>query len=108
MDVSALILVLDANVRHRNFAIYDVEVVFACEPDSLVGQFLIGIDLRELPVQLPFEFVVKDDTSDLAANAVNFFGDFVVEPVKVGIMTGFLSFDESVIDRLSIWNQILF
>jgi hypothetical protein len=31
----------------------------------------------------------------------------VVKPVEVGIMAGFLSFDEAVVDRLSIWNQIL-
>jgi hypothetical protein len=35
--ISALILVLDAKVRHRNFVLYDIEVVFTCEPDSLVG-----------------------------------------------------------------------
>ncbi len=37
MDVSALVLVLNTKVRYRNFVLYDVEVVFTCEPDSLVG-----------------------------------------------------------------------
>jgi hypothetical protein len=45
--------------------------------------------------------------ADLAADAVNLFGDFVVEPVEVGIVAGFFGFDEAVIDRLSVWNQIL-
>ena len=37
MDISALVLVLDAKVRNRNFVLYGVEVVFVREPDSLVG-----------------------------------------------------------------------
>src|SRR5713226_7552352 len=64
MDVSALVLVLDAKVRHRNLVVYNFEVVFACEADSLVGGVLVGIDPRELPVQLPFKFVVEDNTAD--------------------------------------------
>src|SRR3989442_13907288 len=103
MDVSALILILNTKVRHRNFVFYDVEVVLACEPDSFVGQFLIRVDLRELPVQLPFEFVVEDNPTNIAADAVNFFGDFVVEPVKVSIMAGLLCLDEPVIKRLLVW-----
>src|SRR5207253_10864006 len=89
MQVSALVLVL------------------ACEVDSLVGQFPIWIDPRELPVQLMFKLVVEDNPTHLASHAVNFLGHLVVEAIEVGIMAGFLSFDESVINRLSIWNQIL-
>ncbi len=74
---------------------------------SLVGQFLIRIDLRELPVQLPFEFVVEDNPTHLAADTVNFLSHLVVEAIEVGIMAGFPSFDESVINRLSIRNQML-
>src|SRR5207302_8065426 len=94
-------------IRRGDFVVYKSEVVFACEAESIVSQFLTRIDLRELPVQLPFEFVVEDDAADLAANSLNFLGYLVVKAIEVGIMTGFLSFDEPVIDHLSIWNQIL-
>src|SRR5712691_8061495 len=107
MEVSALVLILDTKVGDGNLVVHNFEVVLACEPDSLVGQFLIRIDLRELPVQLPFEFVVEDNTADLPPGAVNFFGHFVIEAIEVSIMTGFFSFDEAVINRLSIWSQIL-
>ena len=54
-----------------------------------------------------FKLVVEDNPAHLASHAVNFLGHLVVEAIEVGIMAGFLSFDESVINRLSIWNQIL-
>src|SRR5712692_1899568 len=54
-----------------------------------------------------FEFVVEDNPADLPPRAVNFFAHFVIEAIEVSIMTGFFSFDEAVINRLSIWNQIL-
>src|SRR6266852_4593670 len=59
----------------------------------------------QLPVQLLFEFIVEDNPTNLAANAVNFLSPFVIQAVEVGIVTCFLSFDEPVIDRLSSWNQ---
>jgi hypothetical protein len=89
-NVSALVLVLDAKVRYNNLAVYNFEVIFACEPDSLVDWVLVGMDSRQVPVQLPFEFIVEDDTADLAADSVNLLGHLVVEPIKVGIMTGLL------------------
>src|SRR5207302_11342684 len=88
-------------IRRGNLVVYNSEVVFACEPDSIVGQFLTRIDLRELPVQLPFEFVVEDDAADLAANSLNFLRYIEVWTIEVGIMTAFRSFDERVMDRLS-------
>src|SRR5207253_9249475 len=107
MQVSALVLVLDAKVGNRNLVVHNFEVVLACEVDSLVGQFPIWIDPRELPVQLMFKLVVEDNPTHLASHAVNFLGHLVVEAIEVGIMAGLLSFDEAVINRLSIWNHIL-
>lgn len=88
----ALVLVLDAKVWYSNLAVYNLEVVFTDEPDSLVDWVLVGVDSRQLAVQLTFEFIVEDDAANLAADSVNLLGDFVVEPVEVGIMAGFLSF----------------
>ena len=45
------------------------------------------------------------DAADLAADSVNLFGDLMVEAIEVGIMAGF--HDEAVMDRLSVWDQIL-
>ena len=107
-NVSALVLVLDAEVRYNNLVVHKLEVVFAGELDSLVDWVLVRTDsTRLLLVELPFEFVVEDDSADLAADTVNLLGYFVVEPLEVGIMASFLSFDEAVVDRLSIWNQVL-
>jgi len=107
VEVSALVLVFDAKVRDRNLVVYNFEVVFVCDSDSFIGQFLIRIDLRQLPVELLFEFVVKDDPADLAAHIINLPGNFVIKAVEIGVVTGFLGFDEAVIDRLSIGNEIV-
>ena len=45
VEVSALVLVFDAKVRDRNLVVHNFEVVFVCDSDSLVGQFLIRVDL---------------------------------------------------------------
>src|SRR5260370_2112062 len=70
-EFSALVLVFDPKVGDRNLVVYNFEVVFVCDPDSLVGQVLVGINPRQLPVQLLFEFVVKDDAADLTAHIIN-------------------------------------
>jgi hypothetical protein len=57
-EFSALVLVLDAKVGHRDLVVHNFEVEFVCDSDSLVCQFPIRIDPRELPVELLFEFVV--------------------------------------------------
>ncbi len=105
-EFSALVLILDAKVGDRYLVVYNFEVVLVCDPDSLVGQVLVGIDPRQLPVQLLLELVVEDNATNLAARAVNFFSYLVIEAVEVSVMTGFLGLDEAVIDRLSIGNQI--
>jgi len=106
-EVSALVLILNAKVGDRNLVVHNFEVVFVCDSDSLVGQFLIPIDLRELPVELLFQFVVKDDAADLATHFINLPGNFVIKTVKIGVVAGLLGFDEAVIDRLSIGNKLL-
>ncbi len=37
MEVSALVFVFDAKVGDGNFVVYNFEVVFVCDSDSLVG-----------------------------------------------------------------------
>src|SRR5207302_3767318 len=81
-EFSALVLVLDAKVGDRNLVVHNFEIVFVGDPDSLVGQLLVGIDPRQLPVELLFELVVEDDTADLAAHISNLSGDLVIEPVE--------------------------
>src|SRR5437762_9244258 len=81
-EFSALVLVLDAKVGDRNLVVHNFEIVFVGDPDSLVGQLLIGIDPGQLPVELLFELVVKDHTADLAAHISNLSGDLVIEAVE--------------------------
>ena len=38
----------------RNLVVHNFEVVFVCDSDSLVGQFLIRIDPGQLVVELLF------------------------------------------------------
>ncbi len=106
-EFSALILILNAKVGNRNLVVHNFKVVFVCDSDSLVGQFLIRIDLSQLLVEFLFEFVVKDDAADLAAHIINLPGHFVIKAVEIGVVAGFLGFDEAVIDRLSIGNEIV-
>ncbi len=105
-DFSALVLVFDPKVRDRNLVVHNFEVAFACDSDSLVGQFFVGIDPRQLPVELMFEFVVKDDTANLATRIVNFPSDLVVEPVKICVVPCFLGLYEAVINRLPIGDEL--
>ena len=105
-EFSALVLVLDAKVGNRNLIVHNFEVAFICHPDSLVGQFLVGIDPRQLPVEVLLEFVVKDDTAKLAARIVNFPSDLVVEPVEIGVVACFLGLYEAVVDCLPIGDEL--
>src|SRR5713101_8176558 len=105
-EFSALVLVLDPKVGDRNLVIDNFEVVFVCDPDSLVGQVLVGIDPRQLPVELLFEFGVKDDAADVVAHIINLSGNFVIKAVEIGVVAGFLGLDQTVIDRLPIGNEL--
>src|SRR5438874_4173966 len=105
-EFSRLVLVLDAKVGDRNLVVYNFEIVFGCDPDSLVGQLLIGIHPGQLPVELLFELVVKDDTANLTARISNLSGDLVIEAVEIGVMAGFLGLDQAVIDRLPMGDEL--
>src|SRR5712691_9803896 len=105
-EFSALVLVLNAKVRDRNLVIDNFEVVFVCDPDSLVGQVLVGIDPRQLSVQLLFEFVVKDHAANLAARIVNLPGNLVIKAVQMGVVAGFLGLDETVVESLPIGDEL--
>src|SRR5262249_5745817 len=107
MDIPAVVLILDPQVRDRNLLVHDLEIALAREPDSFVGEVLIGWDPRELFVQLLFEFVVEDHATHLTANALNFLGHLVVEPVEVGVMAGFLCPGKTLVNCLPMRNQIL-
>ena len=107
MEISALVLVFDAKVGDRNLVVYNFEVVFVCDSDSLVGQFLIRIDPRQLLVEPLFQFVVEDDAADLAAHFINLSGNLVIKTVEIGVVAGLLGFDEAAIDRLSMGNEIV-
>src|SRR2546429_8176173 len=87
-EFSRLVLVLDAKVRDRNLVVHNFEIVFVGDPDSLVGQLLVGIDPGQLPEELLFELVVKDDAADLPARIINLFGNFVIEAVENGGVGG--------------------
>src|SRR5271157_3003724 len=106
-EVSARVLVLDAKVGHRDLVVHNFEVEFVCDSDSLVRQFLIRIDPRELPVEFLFQFEVKDDAANLAAHLIDLSGNFVIKAVEIGVMAGLFGLDETVIDRLSIGNKIV-
>ena len=105
-EFPAFVFILNAKVGDRNLVVYNFEVVFVCDSDSFIGQFLIRIDLRQLPVELLFQFIVKDNAADLASHFKNFPGNFVIEAVEIGIVTGFLGLDEAVIGRLPFGNEI--
>ena len=105
-EFSALVLVLDAKVGDRNLVVHNFEIVFVGDPDPLVGQLLIGIDPGQFPVELLFELVVKDDTANLASHISNLSGDLVIEAVEIGVVAGFFGFDQAVIDRLPIGDEL--
>src|SRR5882762_1699426 len=105
-EFSALVLVLDAKVGDRNLVVHNFEIVFVGDPDSLVGQLLIGIDPGQLPEELLFELVVKDDTANLAAHISNLSGDLVIEAVEIGVVAGFFGLDQAVIDRLAMGDEL--
>src|SRR5205823_9526777 len=93
-------------VRDRNLVVYNFEIVFVGDPDSLVGQLLVGIDPGQLPEELLFELVVKDDTANLAAHISNLSGDLVIEAVEIGVVAGFLGLDQAVIDCLPMGDEL--
>src|SRR5437016_14363265 len=95
-EFSRLVLVLDAKVGDRNLVVHNFEIVFVGDPDSLVGQLLVGIDPGQLPVEFLFELVVEDDAANLAAHISNLSGDPVIEAVEIGGMAGFFGLDLSV------------
>src|SRR5258708_24155854 len=105
-EFSALVLVFDAKVGERNLVVHNFEVVFVCDPDALVGQILVGINPRQLLVELLFEFVVKNDTTNLAAHIINLSGDLVIKAVEISVAAGFLGLDQAVIERLPIGNEL--
>src|SRR5579859_6920078 len=106
-EFSAVVLILNAKVWYGNLVVYNCEVIFVCDSDSLVRQFPIRVDLRQLPVQVLFKLIVEDNATNFAAREPNFIGDFVVQTVEVGIMADFFGFNETVIDRLPVRNPIL-
>jgi hypothetical protein len=99
-EFPALVFVLDAQVRNRNFVVHNVEVVFIRDPNPFVAQFLIGSDARQLPVELLIEVVVEDDPTDLAVRMVNLPSSLVIKTVEIGVVAGFLRFDQPKISRL--------
>ncbi len=103
-NFSAVVRVFDTEVGDRNFAVHNFEVIFICDPDPLIGQFLIGIDPRQLAVQLLLKLVVENDSANLAARILNLSGNLMIKAVKIRVVAGFLSFDQAVINRLPMGN----
>ena len=50
LKIPAIVLVLDAQIRDRDFVVHHLQVIFAGNADALVSRILIGIDVREFLV----------------------------------------------------------
>ena len=107
LKIPALVLVLDAKIRDRNFVVHHMQVIFVGNADALISRILMGIDLREFLVQFPLDLVVEDDATNPAARGLNFIGHFVVEAVEVSIVADFFRLRQAVIYRLALRNSIL-
>src|SRR6266568_3931416 len=90
--VVVLVEILDAEVRDRNPSGHNLEVISLGNffPRSFPVTALVRRGARKARIELSFQFVIELDAENSAATALDLIADFVIEPIEIGIVKGFL------------------
>ena len=57
-------------------------------------------------VEVLLKLEVEDDSTNLAARALDFSGDFLVEPIEIGVVSGLLRLHKAMVGSLPTGDKL--
>ena len=106
VNIAAIVFILDAHIWDGDFAIHHFEIELIRYEDSFVSSVFVGPHPGKGLVEVLLKFEVEDDSTNLAARALDFSSDFLIEPVEIGVVSGLLRLHQAIVGSLPTGDEL--